>query len=318
VAHPFDWHLNIFWTVAIPALLIAYLVATRGGEYRATRRQRICFVLGVLALVVAFMWPLGDLAARWSLLALVTQRLLLLLAVPPLLVVGTPRPILVRLTKPAVVDALLRQAVKPVPAIVVVTVVAVGTLTTGAVSLAARSDVARVVIQLVVLLSGFVLWAPVLTELPGVKPLSAVGRGAYLIVQSIVPSFLSVVWIFARRPLYASYDHRETVLGMSSVLDQQLAGFLAKLCTIAVLWTVAFSLMMRSHDPTGGDDDPEPLLWSDVEREIQRADRRDLRTRRPPWALPSNTLPSNTLPPNTLPPNTLPPEDHRPPAGPPV
>ena len=88
-----------------------------------------------------------------------------------------------------------------------------------------------------------------------------------------------MVWIFARRPLYASYDHHEAVLGMSSVLDQQLAGFLAKLCTIAVLWTVAFSLMMRSNTAAGAGEDPEPLLWSDVEREIQRADRRALRTR---------------------------------------
>ena len=83
-----------------------------------------------------------------------------------------------------------------------------------------------------------------------------------------------MVWIFARRPLYASYDHHRTVLGMSPVLDQQLAGFLAKLCTIAVLWTVAFSLMMRSHAAVEVGEDPEPLLWSDVEREIQRADRR--------------------------------------------
>ncbi len=304
LAHPFGWHLNIFWTVAIPALLIAYLLATRAEEYRATRHQRICFGLGVVALVVAFMWPLADLAARWSLLALVAQRLLLMLAVPPLLVLGTPRPLLVWLTRPPVVDAALRQATKPVPAIVFVTVVAVGTLTTGVVSLAARSEVARVVIQLVVLLSGFVLWAPVLTELPGVKPLSAVGRGAYLIVQSIVPSFLSVVWIFARRPLYASYDHHEAVLGMSSVLDQQLAGFLAKLCTIAVLWTVAFSLMMRSNTAAGVGEDPEPLLWSDVEREIQRADRRALRTR------------SAWLPRTTLPEGTTTPEDHPPPPEP--
>jgi cytochrome c oxidase assembly factor CtaG len=280
LAHPLDWQLTIFWTVAIPALVAAYIFATRSKENRPTRRQRGFFLLAVLALVAAFMWPLGDLAARWSLLALVAQRLLLMLAVPPLLVAGTPGPIIARLTRPAVVDAVLRQAVKPVPAVLFVTVVAVGTLTTGPVSLAAHSQTARVVIQILVLLSGFVLWAPVLTELPGAKPLSAVGRGAYLIVQSIVPSFLSVVWIFARRPLYPSYDHHVAVLGMSAVLDQQLAGFLAKLCTIAVLWTVAFSLMTRAHVTAGADEDPEPLLWSDVEREIQRADRRALRTRR--------------------------------------
>jgi putative membrane protein len=207
------------------------------------------------------------------------------------LVTGTPRPIIARLTRPAAVDTVLRLVVKPVPAVAIVTVVAVGTLTTGVVSLAAHSDLARVVIQIVVLLSGFVLWAPVLTELPGRQPLSAIGRGGYLIVQSIVPSFLSVVWIFARRPLYASYDHHARVLGMSPVLDQQLAGFLAKLSTIAVLWTVAFTLMTRSQVTAGTDEDAEPLIWSDVEREIERADRRDQRARRPHLPTPPEAPP---------------------------
>jgi cytochrome c oxidase assembly factor CtaG len=279
---PFDWHFDLFWTLVIPILVVAYLIATRVGASRASPRQRVLFALGVLALLVAFMWPLNDLAAHWLLLALVIQRLLLMLAVPPLLVMGTPRPLIVRLTRPAAVDAVLRLIVKPVPAVCIVTVVAVGTLTTGPVSLAASSDVARVAIQVVVLLSGFVLWAPVLTELPGAHPLSAFGRGGYLIVQSIVPSFLSVIWIFARRPLYTSFDHHGTVLGMSPVLDQQLAGFLAKLSTIAVLWAVAFTLMTRSQVAAEAGDDAEPLMWSDVEREIERADRREHRGRRPP------------------------------------
>jgi cytochrome c oxidase assembly factor CtaG len=281
LGHPFDWHLDIFWTLAIPAIVVAYLLATREDGSRPTRRQHLFFGLGVVALLVAFMWPLGDLAAHWSLLALVLQRLLLTLAVPPLLVTGMPRPIIVRLTRPAAVDAVLRMVVKPAPAVCIVTVVAVGTLTTGLVSLAADSDVARALIQIVVLLSGFVLWAPVLTVLPGTHPLSAIGRGGYLIVQSIVPSFLSVVWIFARRSLYSSYDHHGRVLGMSPVLDQQLAGFLAKLSTIAVLWTVAFTLMTRSQLTAGTEEDAEPLIWSDVEREIERAERREERNRRP-------------------------------------
>ncbi len=292
LGQPFNWHLDLFWTLAIPALVVAYVVATRQEDCRPTRRQRRFFVLGVLALLVAFMWPLGDLAAHWSLLALVLQRLLLTLAVPPLLVAGTPQPIIVRLTRPAAVDAVLRVVVKPVPAVAIVTVVAVGTLTTGLVSLAAHSDVARVVIQVVVLLSGFVLWAPVLTELPGTPRLSALGRGGYLIVQSIVPSFLSVVWIFAHRSLYAAYDHHVRVLGMSPVLDQQLAGFLAKLSTIAVLWTVAFTLMTRAHVASGSEEDAEPLIWSDVEREIERAERREQRAHRPHATTPPETPPT--------------------------
>ena len=275
--HPFDWHLHLFWLLALPALVALYLGATRREGYGATLRQRLLFLGGAVLLLAAVTWPLGDLASHWLLMALVLQRLLLTLAVPPLLVLGTPRPIIARLTRPPAVDAVLRVVVRPLPAVAIVTVVAVGTLTTGAVILAARSDAARVVLELVVLASGFVLWAPVLTELPGTPRLSALGRGGYLIVQSIVPSFLSIVWIFARHSLYPTFTHPGTVAGLSPLLDQQLAGFLAKLSTIAVLWTVAFVIMTRAQ----ASEDPDPLVWSDVEREIERAERRERRRGQP-------------------------------------
>jgi len=55
------------------------------------------------------------------------------------------------------------------------------------------------------------------------------------------------VWIFARHSLYPAYSHEGTVVGLSPLLDQQLAGFLAKLSTIAVLWTVAFVIMTQAQ-----------------------------------------------------------------------
>ncbi len=275
--HPFAWHLHLVWFLSLLGLVAGYLRATRKPGATATGRQQTFFFGGVLLLAVALTWPLSDLAGHWLLVALVLQRLMLTLAAPPLLVLGTPRPIIARLTRPAAVDAVLRVAVRPLPAVAIVTLVAVGTLTVGAVSLAAQSLVARAVIELVVLASGFVLWAPVLTELPGAPRLSALGRGGYLIVQSIVPSFLSIVWIFARHPLYPTFTHTGTVAGMTPLLDQELAGFVAKLSTIAVLWTVAFVVMTRAQAAETSGRDSEPLIWSDVEREIERADRRDRR-----------------------------------------
>ena len=275
-SQPLEWHLHLLWLLAFPALVATYLWATHRDGSEATGRQRLLFYTGVVVLIAAVTWPLGDLATHWLLLALVLQRLLLTLAVPPLLVLGTPRPLLARLTRPAPLDAALRVVVRPIPAVLIVTVVAVGTLTTGAVSLASRSDLVRVLIELLVLGSGFVLWAPVLTELPGVPRLSPLGRGGYLIVQSIVPSFLSIVWIFARHSLYPPFTHAGKVADLTPLLDQQLAGFLAKLSTIAVLWTVAFVIMTRGQ-ATAGTEDADPLLWTDVEREIERADRQQRR-----------------------------------------
>jgi cytochrome c oxidase assembly factor CtaG len=274
-----DWHLHLIWAVALPTLVLLYHRATRAPERRPTPRQWLSFHGALVILLAAVMWPLGDLAAHWSLVALVLQRLLMMLAVPPLMVAGTPGPLIVSLTRPAAVDAVLRVIVKPVPAVAIVTAVSVGSLTTGAVGWAAGSDLARTLVQVLVLLAGFVLWAPALTELPSGHRLSPLGRGGYLIVQSIVPSFLSVVWIFARHSLYPPYDHGRAVAGLSPVLDQQLAGFLAKLSTIAVLWTVAFIIMTRAQMTAGTDEDPDPLRWTDVEREIERAERRDRRSR---------------------------------------
>jgi putative membrane protein len=282
--HPFDWHLHLVWLLVVVALIATYLWATSGST-SATGRQRFLFVSGAVLLGLAVTWPLADVAAHWLLVALVLQRLLLTLAVPPLLVLGTPRPLLVRMTRPVVVDAVLRVVVRPIPAIAIVTVIAVGTLTTGAVSWAAGSSVAQAVLEVVVLASGFVLWAPVLHELPGAPKLSALGRGAYLIVQSIVPSFLSIVWIFARHPLYAPFAHPGSgkVADLSPLLDQELSGFVAKLGTIFVLWTVAFVVMTRGETAAAAGRDAEPLVWSDVEREIERADRDDRRERRHGW-----------------------------------
>ena len=285
VLRPFGWHLHLVWLIVLVAMVAGYAWMTRRPGWQSSPRQRILFVTGVVVLAGAVTWPVADLAAHWLLLALVLQRLLLTLAVPPLLVLGTPRPVIARLTRPAAVDALLRVAVRPFPAVVIVTVVAVGTLTTGVVSLAARSDLARVCIEFVVLASGFVLWAPVLSALPGEHRLSSLARGGYLIVQSIVPSFLSIVWIFARHSLYPSYSHHGTVAGLSPLLDQQLSGFLAKLGTIAVLWTVAFVIMTRTQAADAAGDD-EPLLWTDVQREIERANRRQ---RRQEWPGPRAT-----------------------------
>ncbi len=268
------WTYQFHWLswAAVGAVAVGYALIVRRPAWPATRRQRAAFLSGLALLAVALTWPLEDLAVHWSLLALVLQRLLLLLAVPPLLLVGTPGRALAALTRPALVDDAVRICSRPAVAVGIVTVVAVGTLTSGAVVAAASSPVARVALDAVLLGAGFVLWAPALNVVPGAHRMSALGRAAYLIVQSIVPSFLSIVWIFARHPLYPGFDRR--LVGMSPLLDQRLAGFAAKFGTIALLWTVAFVIVNRSHELSGQATDEVPLTWSDVEREFERAERR--------------------------------------------
>jgi putative membrane protein len=288
---PWVFQLHVATWLVVVALAVAHGAAVR-RHGPATRRQITATAVGLVLLLVALTWPLADLAAHWSLTALVIQRLLLLLAVPPLLMIGLPPALWSRLTRPAAIDAVVRRCARPPIAVAVVTVIAVVTLTTGAVEAEGASAWARLGLDLALLIAGLVLWTPVLTELPGTDRPSPLGRAGYLIVQSIVPSFLAIIWIFARHPLYPHFAAGPRLLNVSPVMDQQVAGFVAKFATIAVLWTVAFVSLSRAQQTVSSGGDPDPLLWSDVERHLERAERRE--RRRGVWLPPSNVDPPPT------------------------
>ena len=284
-ADPWALHLHVGAWLVVLALAALYGTALRRPGWEATPRHVAWFFLGLFLLLVALTWPIADLAAHWSLTALVIQRLILLLAVPPLLILGTPMAILNTLTRPPPVDAVVRTASRPPVAVVVVTVIAVATLSVPAVKAESSSGAARALLVVVLLATGAVLWTPVLDRLPGTHRPAALGRAAYLVVQSIVPGFLAIVWIFARHPLYPPFAGHQEGAGLSPILDQQLAGFVAKLGTIVPLWTVAFVTVVRAQRTEDRGGDPDPLRWSDVERHLERAERRQQRTANPGFPL---------------------------------
>ena len=266
---------------AVLAATAGYAALIRSPRHRVTHRQAWCFLGAMGVLLGAITWPLADLAADRLLVALVVQRLLFLLAVPPLLLAGIPRSFVASATRPAAVDRVARTCSEPIPAIAIVAVIAVGTLSVPVVDAQASSAALRAALDLLLVGAGLVLWLPVLQPLPGTRRRSSLGRAGYLVVQSIVPSFLSIVWIFARHPIYPVYAHRDTVLGLGALADQELSGFVAKLTTIAVLWTVAFVTVVHAERMAEGSD-PEPLTWADVERQLQRVARRERRGSGPP------------------------------------
>jgi cytochrome c oxidase assembly factor CtaG len=235
---------------------------------------------GWVAAAVALTWPLADLAAHWSLITLVVQRVLLTLAVPSLVLVGMPYDVLRWLTRPAPVDAVLDWCRGPIKAVLVFTVVMVGSMTIPLVEAQASSVAVRGITDLVVLAAGFVLWLPVIGRVPGILRPKPVIRFGYLVVQAVVPAFLSFIYIFASHPLYAAFRHSHLAVGLRPLNDQQVSGFVSKLSPLLVLLTVAAVVLKRAQDIDDEDNTDEPLLWADVERELERVDRRNERVTR--------------------------------------
>ncbi len=275
--YAFDPHL-IAWGM-ITACVAAVIVGHRRLQHDSARpipwtgRQKRYFAVAMAASVVAFTWPTADLAAHWSLTVLVTQRVILLLVVAPMLLLGLPYDVIQWLTRPPAVDSVLVRLHRPPVAIVTVTAIVIGSMTPAMVRAQSSSPLARGLLAVVVLVAGLILWIPVLGRIPGILRLKPVVRFGYLVFQAVVPAFLSFIFIFSRRPLYGEFSRSHAAIGLGPLNDQQIAGFVSKLSMLFVLLTVGAVVLARapvSEEEFGPDD---PLVWADVEREFERADR---------------------------------------------
>ncbi|MDE3007906.1 MAG: cytochrome c oxidase assembly protein [Acidobacteriota bacterium] len=264
MALPF--HLHVIALIAILAGLVSVV------RVSTTRRERLLGSVAVAGFAAVTLWPVGDVAASVSLSVATLQRLVLMLLVAPLMMLAAPTSTWVAVTRPAFVDAVARRLVRPVPALAIVTIVGTFTLSVPVVDWGARSLWARDLIIVGVVALGVVLWLPALGLVPGARRLSEVARAAYVFVAALVVTSLSLVWIFAKHPLYPALHSQQRFVHLSPLADQQVAGFVAKLGAYLPMWIVAFVIFSRA-DQRGVDLESSPLHWADVERELLRAER---------------------------------------------
>ena len=286
-ATPYAWQSHaVTWlalAVFVAAVVVGHQRLSRAGQHPIpwSRRQMTLFTGACLSAAVALTWPVADVAAHWSLIALVIQRLILVLAVAPLLLLGLPYDLIQWATRPAPVDAVLTRLARPPVAVVTVTVLLVGSMTPLLVQAQADHWWARGLLDLAMVFAGLVLWIPVLGRIPGILRPKPVVRFGYLVIQAVVPAFLSFIYIFSTRPLYSAFAGSHLADGLRPLNDQQISGFVSKLTMLLVLLTVGGVVLARaptSEDDFGPDD---PLVWADVERQFERADRKGQRVAEP-------------------------------------
>ncbi len=276
-AGPYGWDLHgVTWLIlglGVAVVVTAHRhLRTDEAPVAWTRHQILLFVGALTSLVLALTWPVADLAAHWSLTVLMVQRLLLVLGAAPLLILGLPYDVLERLTRPALVDAALVRLRRPAVAIATVTVLLVGSTLPFVVRAQASSPALRAGLDSAVLVAGFVLWLPVLGRVPGLPRLKPILRLGYLGGQGVIPAFLSFALILAPHPLYPTFRSSRMAIGLPPLNDQQIGGFVSKLTMIIVLLTVGTVMLLRADEHAEAED---PLVWADVQRHFERADRGD-------------------------------------------
>jgi putative membrane protein len=282
---PWAWHSHPIAWVLVAVLGAAYgLALVRLGPVHApprpvcSRKNLVSFSGGLLALALASTWPVDDLGRSWLLLAHMFDLALLALVAPPLLLLGLPRWLITLMTASDLVDSVAHRLTRPVTATLIYNGVVIGSLVPAVVSASSRHQALATAVQAALVAAGVIMWTPVLKVLPGARHMSTGARIGYLFVQSLVPNFPALVYIFAQHPIYAPFAAGSHAVGLSAVADQQLAGAIAKIIGIGILWGTAAILIVRAQRAEEAGQDPDPLMWEDVEHELRQLERRSKRT----------------------------------------
>lgn len=254
-----DWD----WTPR-PYLGVWLLVAALGGIYarlwthrrrhhqvvdrEADRKHMWRFAGGMVLLWIASDWPVGTLGGGYLASVHMVQYMVYVFGAAPMLMLGTPQ-----WMAEAVLDRLHLRKVwfvlsKPLVAMLVTNVILVATHSPIGVDSLRATQVGSFAMDMIWLLSGFVLWAPVINPVRAAGMTSAPGRIVYLfLAAALVPMVPGGFITFSPNPLYSTYELAPRV-GLTPLHDQQLAGVIMKLASIPVVWTAMGVIWFRWYN----------------------------------------------------------------------
>lgn len=211
------------WLMVL-AIAGAYWRLSRGGpRTSAARKRRALGWLGVVLAWVSLDWPLGPLAAGYLASAHAVQFLLLSMVVSPLLLLGIEPGMSVRPDPRGAGGWLLRFVTTPLVAGVLFNIVAITTHVPAVVDGLMVSQLGAFALDLSWLLSGLVLWWPVVLDMPRRRfPLML--KIFYIFLATLVHSGIANVMLLADFPIYSIYQLAPPMQGVTAMTDLQIAG----------------------------------------------------------------------------------------------
>ncbi len=223
----------------------------------AERRGLWWFGLGAVALWLATDWPLGTLGSAYLASVHMLQYMIYTLVAAPLLLLGTPEWMARALVERLHLGGLMRVLARPVVAGVLFNVVLLATHAPWTVDTFRSSQLGSMVLDIVWILSGFLLWLPIISPMPELRAPSPPVRCVYLFLAAgVMPMIPGAFLTFSSLPLYATYELAPRVGSIPATDDQQIAGILMKIGNIPIVWGTIFVIFAKwafaDRDPASG------------------------------------------------------------------
>jgi putative membrane protein len=226
-----DWlEPNILLPIAAMAFAY-YLVAdgplrASGGDDPADRGRGWMAYAAFAVLYLSFGGPLDVLADASSFAAHMLQHTLGTMVAAPLLVAGVPVRLWRRVVRAPVLGPLMRQLVRPVPAILVFNALLGVSILPAVYDLVEQNDLVHLAEHALLVATAVLMWWPVLSRVPELPRLHPGLRMLYLFADGMPMIFTMTFPTLSSQPMYPYYAHAPELFGMSQVVEQQLGGAL--------------------------------------------------------------------------------------------
>ena len=223
---------------------------------RRDRRRPYQFALGIVFLWIASDWPVGTLGASYLSSIHMLQYMLYTLAAAPMLLLGTPEWMWRRILSALHLEGIHRILARPVVAAITSNVILIVTHSPIAVDSLRASQFGSFALDMIWLVSGIILWSPIIEPIPESRASSAPVKLVYLFAAAaLMPMIPGGFLTFSSQPLYSTYELAPRLAGFDALNDQQTAGVLMKVGNLPVIWTVMgviwFRWYKRESDPAG-------------------------------------------------------------------
>jgi len=256
---PWTWAPQYYpgvWLMVAVLAVVFHALSRRG---RAMGESRGAFWGGWVAVGLIWQvldWPIGPLAAGYLSSAHALQFVVLALVAPPLLLRATRRPLAESVPTSGRARTLVLLVTQPVVAAVLFNLVAITTHVPAVVDSLMPTQLGAFTIDLLWLVSGLVLWWPIIVEAPRRPWFSAPVRMLYLFLGTLVHTGIAMVMLIRDFPMYGIYELAPPWPAWSPLEDQHLAGGVMEIAGAAVVFGIITVIFFRWSGGVEGDAPP--------------------------------------------------------------
>lgn len=249
-------HLSVI--VGVLVLAAAYVWVAAALRRRILPRQALAFAAALATIVIALNGPIDALADDRLFTAHMLQHLLLTMVMPPLLLFGIPewmfawalrwhaaRLLGQLLTNPLIAFSVYNGFLAVVHAPVVFESMV-------------RNETMHVAIHVGMMVTGTIMWWPLMSPVEGLPRLSYPAQLLYLFVLMVPMAAISAPITLAQGVIYPWYAEGPHPFGLPALSDQILGGLLMWVGAGTYLLCVATLIFFRW---ARWDDRDEPLVW---------------------------------------------------------